>query len=235
MIDLFTGETRQIAVLGAHCDDIALGMGGTLLTLARANPGMSVHALVLTGARTEREDEELSALPAFCPGASVSVSVLDLPDTRVQAHWGRTKNAVRRFREGCEPDIVFAPHRRDAHPDHRTLAELIPGEFRDHLVMGYEILKCDVDTPAPTVFHPLDDATAHDKVRLLEKHYPSQAFRDWWDEMAFLSMMRLRGVQCRHTYAEAFVVEKAAVLFGAPKEQRAGCSTAVPAGYRVSH
>ena len=235
MIDLFTGETRQIAVLGAHCDDIALGMGGTLLTLARANPGLSVHALVLTGAGTEREDEELSALPAFCPGASISVSVLDLPDTRVQAHWDRTKNAVRTFRAGCEPDIVFAPQRRDAHPDHRTLAELIPGEFRDHLVMGYEIVKCDVDTPAPTVFHTLDDATVHDKVRLLEKHYPSQAFRDWWDEMAFLSILRLRGVQCRGRYAEAFVVEKAAVRFGAPKARRVGCTTPALADYRVSH
>ena len=32
MISLFTGDIDEIAVVGAHCDDIAIGMGGTLLT-----------------------------------------------------------------------------------------------------------------------------------------------------------------------------------------------------------
>ena len=35
MIPLSTGALTEIAVVGAHCDDIAIGMGGTLLTLAR--------------------------------------------------------------------------------------------------------------------------------------------------------------------------------------------------------
>ena len=35
MIPLSTGALTEIAVVGAHCDDIAIGMGGTLLTLSR--------------------------------------------------------------------------------------------------------------------------------------------------------------------------------------------------------
>lgn len=35
------------------------------------------------------------------------------------------------------------------------LAKLAPTEFRDHLILGYEILKWENDTPQPTVFHPL--------------------------------------------------------------------------------
>ena len=39
MIRLFTGVLDEIAVVGAHCDDIAIGMGGTLLTLAGRRSG----------------------------------------------------------------------------------------------------------------------------------------------------------------------------------------------------
>ena len=46
MISLFTGDIDEIAVVGAHCDDIAIGMGGTLLTLAATHPGLRVRALV---------------------------------------------------------------------------------------------------------------------------------------------------------------------------------------------
>jgi LmbE family N-acetylglucosaminyl deacetylase len=82
MISLRTGELGEIAVLGAHCDDIAIGMGGTLLSLALAEPGLRVKGLVLSGGGTFREAEEVEALSAFCPGADVRLSVLDLPDGR---------------------------------------------------------------------------------------------------------------------------------------------------------
>ena len=39
MIQLFTGVLDEIAVVGAHCDDIAIGMGGTLLTLRKLSSG----------------------------------------------------------------------------------------------------------------------------------------------------------------------------------------------------
>ena len=79
MIPLSTGALTEIAVVGAHCDDIAIGIGGTLLTLARARPGLHVRVLVLSGGGTDREAEELEALAAFCPGADVDVIVLSPP------------------------------------------------------------------------------------------------------------------------------------------------------------
>ena len=60
MIPLSTGALTEIAVVGAHCDDIAIGMGGTLLTLAGNCPGLRVRGLVLSGGGT-REAEEQSA------------------------------------------------------------------------------------------------------------------------------------------------------------------------------
>ncbi|AZG48135.1 PIG-L deacetylase family protein [Gordonia insulae] len=214
MIDLTTTALTEVVVLGAHCDDIAIGMGGTLLTMARARPGLRVRALVLTGGGTEREAEERAALAAFCPGATVDLTVLDFPDGRSPAYWGAVKDALGVFRRTSAPDVVFAPQRHDAHQDHRTLAELVPTEFRDHLILGYEILKWETDTPQPTLFHPITTDVAQEKVRLLHEHYPSQVAHDWFDDLSFLGLSRLRGVQCRHPHAEAFVLEKALLTLG---------------------
>jgi LmbE family N-acetylglucosaminyl deacetylase len=222
MIQLFSGALDEIVVVGAHCDDIAIGMGGTLLTLALAQPGLRVRALVLSGGATDREAEESQALAAFCPEADIRLTVLDVPDGRAPSHWERIKAELNDFRRSCTPQVVFGPQRNDAHQDHRLLAELLPTEFRDHLVIGYEILKWETDTMRPTIFQPLTIDVAEEKARLLLKYYSSQRAHDWFDEQAFLGLSRLRGVQCRHPHAEGFILEKAIVTFGRrdPDDQR---------------
>ena len=217
MIELCTGRLSEIAVIGAHCDDVAIGMGGTLLSLARATPGLRIRALVLSGAGTEREDEEREALAAFCPNADLNVTIESIPDGRAPAHWASVKQHINAFRRSCDPDAVFGPHRDDAHQDHRLIAEVLPTEFRDHLILGFELLKWEGDTPRPVVFHPLQTAVAREKAALLMAHYASQKGKDWFDPEAFLGLSRLRGVQCRAPHAEAFVVEKLSIHFGAPR------------------
>jgi LmbE family N-acetylglucosaminyl deacetylase len=199
---------ERVALLGAHCDDLAIGAGGTLLTLCQSRPGLQVDALVLTGGGTPREAEEHAALQAFCPGAELKLTVLDLPDGRIPANWEAAKTAVEQLRARTEPDLVLAPHVGDAHQDHRTLAELVPTAFRDHVVFGYEIVKWDGDLGAPTVYQPLPGDVAEAKVEKLLRHYPTQAGRDWFDRETFLGLARVRGVQCRARYAEAFYLNK---------------------------
>ncbi|WP_207840683.1 PIG-L deacetylase family protein [Williamsia soli] len=216
MISLLA-SVSEVALIGAHCDDIAIGMGGTLLTLAAANPGLRVRALILTGGGSEREAEERGALDAFCPGGAVEVTIGDFPDGRLPAHWNEVKNTVAAFARTTSADVVFAPQRHDAHQDHRLLAEIAPTEFRDHLILGYEILKWETDTPQPQVFLPLSTDVAQRKVELLIEHYPSQVRHDWFgDGSAFLALSRLRGVQCRAPHAEALILEKAQLSFERP-------------------
>ena len=92
----------------------------------------------------------------------------------------------------------------DAHQDHRTIAEIVPTVFRDQLCLSYEIPKWDGDLGRPSLYVPLSQETARRKVELLHKCYPSQHGRDWWDDEVFLSLARLRGMECRARYAEAF-------------------------------
>jgi LmbE family N-acetylglucosaminyl deacetylase len=110
--------------------------------------------------------------------------------------------------------VVFAPHRADLHQDHRTVAELVTTEFRDQLILGYEILKWEADLPNPTVYQQIPTTSARRKAALLAECYPSQVDHDWFDEESFLGLMRIRGAQCRSRYAEAFVCEKATLDLG---------------------
>lgn len=198
----------KVVALGAHCDDIAIGAGGTLLTLCRANPGLRVDALVLSGGSTEREEEERAALAAFCPGADLDVTVHKLPDGRLPAHWDEAKSALEEFRRSTDPDLILAPRTEDAHQDHRGLARLVPTVYRNHFALGYEIVKWDADLGRPTAYQPLTTEVAEKKVALLQQHYASQRHRPWYDREAFLGLARVRGIECHARYAEAFSVHK---------------------------
>ena len=58
------------------------------------------------------------------------------------------------------------------------------------------------------MYVPLSAAVARRKVELLHKCFPSQRGRDWWDDEVFLGLARLRGMECRAPYAEAFTCGK---------------------------
>ncbi|MEU6715896.1 PIG-L family deacetylase [Nonomuraea sp. NPDC046802] len=215
MIGLRPARRDTVVALGAHCDDIAIGAGASLLTLCRARPGLRVDALVLSGGGTEREQEERAALAAFCPGAELSLTLLKIPDGRLPAHWDEAKNALEDLRRrAANPDLIFAPWRGDAHQDHRGLAELVPTVWRDHLTLGYEIVKWDGDLGRPAVHQPVSDEVAEAKVRLLAEHYPSQRHRPWYDREAFLGLARIRGIECGARYAEAFHTDKLTIDLG---------------------
>jgi LmbE family N-acetylglucosaminyl deacetylase len=205
---------RHVLVAGAHCDDIAIGCGATLLALREKFGDLTVSAFVLTGAGTPREAEERAALEAFAPG--VSVTVEDLPDALTPAHWLAAKMALVTSKKllPSAPDLVIGPNPTDAHQDHRLLAELLVTEFRAQPVWGYEILKYESDLPRITTYVPVSDAHATRKSSLLREHYASQRDHAWFDEEAFLGLMRVRGAQCNARYAEGFVVPKSVIEIG---------------------
>jgi LmbE family N-acetylglucosaminyl deacetylase len=83
MIGLSAGSFKSVALIGAHCDDIAIGAGATLLQLVRDNPDVVVNALVLTGGGTEREVEEKNALAMLCGAAEVPLPTLSMADCHI--------------------------------------------------------------------------------------------------------------------------------------------------------
>jgi LmbE family N-acetylglucosaminyl deacetylase len=205
----------SVLAIGAHPDDIEIGAGGTLLGLAESQPGLRVTYVVLTGT-PDRQLEARAAARAFTPGAELTVRLHDLPEGRLPAVWAMAKDALEEVAAAARPDLVLAPSAGDAHQDHRVIAEIVPTVFRDQLYLAYEIPKWDGDLGRPSTYVPMSADLARRKVELLHKCYPSQRGRDWWDDEVFLGLARLRGMECRAPYAEAFTCSKSVLSWPAP-------------------
>jgi LmbE family N-acetylglucosaminyl deacetylase len=204
-----SGAPLSVLAIGAHPDDIEIGAGGLLLSLAES--GLRTRYVVLTGT-AERHQEARAAAHAFMPGADLTIDLHQLPEGRLPAAWVEVKETLEKVARSCSPDIVIAPSPDDAHQDHRTIGEIVPTVFRDQLYLAYEIPKWDGDLSRPSMYVPLSDDTARRKVELLHKCFPSQEGRDWWDDEVFLGLARLRGMECRARYAEAFRCAKSLIV-----------------------
>jgi LmbE family N-acetylglucosaminyl deacetylase len=210
MLSLSLSGVRSLVAVGAHPDDIEIAAGGLLLSLAAARPEMRVHYVLCTGS-AERRAEARAAAAAFLPGAELSFALHELPDGRLPAHWDEVKDILHGAFTVLDPDLVLCPAPNDAHQDHRLLAEQTPTVFRDQLILHYEIPKWDGDLSRRTVYVALPDDVARHKAELLHACFGSQKGRDWWDDDVFLGLARLRGMECRSRYAEAFDCTKALV------------------------
>jgi LmbE family N-acetylglucosaminyl deacetylase len=195
------GEPLSVLAIGAHPDDIEIGAGGLLLGLAESE--LRAHYVVLTGT-DERQQEARNAAQSFMPGADLTIDLHDLPEGRLPAAWRSVKEILEGVARLCSPHVILAPSSDDAHQDHRTIGELVPTVFRDQLYLAYEIPKWDGDISRPSLYVPLSASTAQRKVELLHKCFPSQRDHDWWDNEVFFGLARLRGMECRARYAEAF-------------------------------
>jgi LmbE family N-acetylglucosaminyl deacetylase len=198
---------RRVLAIGSHADDIEIGCGGTMLTLAREIPDLHVTWVVLTAGGI-RADEARASASAFLAGAGAAdIRVLDHAESFLPYDGGRVKRAFEQLKS-VEPDVVFTHTRFDLHQDHRLASELTWNTFRDHLVLEYEIPKYDGDLGTPNVFVPLDPDVVVHKLRLLEEHFPSQSGKHWFDEELFRGLLRIRGMESAVRHAEAFTCRK---------------------------
>lgn len=198
----------RVLALGAHCDDIEIGCGGTLLRLRQEHRNLLVDWVVFSSTPT-REKEARASAERFLEGVKEKrVVVKQFRNGYFPDEWAAIKDAFEALKAEMAPDLIFTHHHQDLHQDHRSIAELTWNTYRDHLVFEYEIPKYDPDLGSPNFFVRLDDALAERKARQIVAGFPSQADKRWFSEDTFLAVMRLRGVQCGERYAEGFYARK---------------------------
>lgn len=199
----------RVLCLGAHCDDIEIGCGGTILTLTRRHPRLVVDWVVLC-ADDERAREAQRSADCFLSGVETRQLVVErFRDGYLPYQGERVKDYFESLKTRVDPDVVFAPYRGDWHQDHRFVAELTWSTFRDHVILEYETPKYDPEPDgAPNLLVPLDDDIAEAKVRHLLDAYASQLSKPWFTRDVLLGALRLRGIQARVRFAEAFYARK---------------------------
>ncbi len=207
MFSLQLADPRTILCIGAHCDDIEIGCGGTLASWAQQYPHARFIWAVFSCTDQKRTEETRTAARALLgPTAQIEFLPHEFPDSYFPAHYAQLKDAIEVIRRNVSPDVVLTHATCDRHQDHRTLAELTWNAFRNHLVLEYEIPKFEGDLAHPNVFVPLSESCVRHKVQTLLASFASQAGRDWFTADTFLALMRLRGIECRAAsgFAEAF-------------------------------
>lgn len=213
MLPLLLGRTAgalRVLCLGAHCDDVEIGCGGSLLRLLAERPDSQVHWVVVAST-PERELETRASAAAFLVSAArVSVVAKRFRESYFPWYGEAIKDFFEQLKAEVSPDLIFTHHRHDQHQDHRLVAELTWNTFRDHLIAEYEIPKYEGDLGAPNLFVPLTQDVARRKVELILQHYRSQASRSWFRAATFEAVMALRGVECNAAegVAEAFHCRK---------------------------
>lgn len=203
------GRPLRLLCVGAHCDDIEIGCGGTLLKLIRSAP-VSCHWVILAG-NGERAAEARRSAEAFLQGAAETcVQIESFRDGFLPFNGGAVKDCFEALKQAVEPDVIFTHYRDDRHQDHRLVSDLTWNTFRDHVILEYEIPKYDGDLGAPNVFVPLSDELCRRKVEGLMQFYGSQRRRPWFTAETFRSLLRLRGIEAASLtgYAEAFYGRK---------------------------
>ncbi|HET9251418.1 MAG TPA: PIG-L deacetylase family protein [Candidatus Eisenbacteria bacterium] len=202
------GRGPTILCLGAHCDDIEIGCGGTLLRLLRERKDVSVRWVVFSST-PERAREAERAAAMFLKGARArDVRIHSFEDGHFPYQGSEIKKVFEELKRGPAPDLVLTHYRDDRHQDHRVLSDTAWQTFRDSMILEYEIPKYDGDLGTPNVFVPLDAATCERKIKAVVRSYRTQHAKPWFTEETLRALMRLRGVESRARYAEAFYGRK---------------------------
>jgi LmbE family N-acetylglucosaminyl deacetylase len=205
-----TSRPIRVLCLGAHCDDIEIGCGGTLLNLAAAKREIEMYWLVFTSDE-RRKQEALKSAAVFLENIPRRTVLVDSHRDGYLPYIGRPiKDRFEQLKSEFVPDVILTHYGRDLHQDHRLISELTWNTFRDHLILEYEIPKYDGDFGAPNVFVSLSKPVVEKKIEAVLNVFRSQADKHWFSRELFSSVMRVRGMEANSPsgYAEGFYCRK---------------------------
>jgi LmbE family N-acetylglucosaminyl deacetylase len=204
-----TKAPLKILCLGSHADDIEIGCGGTILRLLSGSQQLHIVWVVFASGDKRGKEACNSANQFLSRAKRKEIIVKNFRDGFFPFEGTQIKDYFEQLK-GTSPELIFTHNRRDAHQDHRLLAELTWNTFRNHLILEYEIPKYDGDLGRPNLFVPLERGFYETKVRYIMEAFTSQRAKHWFDKETFLAVMRLRGMECAAPsgYAEAFYCRK---------------------------
>jgi LmbE family N-acetylglucosaminyl deacetylase len=196
--------------LGAHSDDIEIGCGGTILRIAAEVPHLAVKWLVFSADERRATEARNSAAAVLENVPEKQIEVYGFRDGYFPSQSADIKDCFEAVKRDFDPSLILTHRQKDAHQDHRVLAELTFNTFRNHLVLEYEIPKYDGDLGNPNFFVPLTRAQLQGKIDNISQHFVSQRGRNWFVDETFVAMARLRGNGCNapEGVAEAFYARK---------------------------
>ncbi|PPG35685.1 hypothetical protein C5E10_02815 [Pseudoclavibacter sp. RFBG4] len=194
---------RRVLAIGAHPDDVEIGVGGTLA--AHAAAGDSIVILTLSrggrgGDAADRQHESLASAESL--GARLFLE--DLTDTAIPNN-DPTVGIIERVIAETDPTIVYTHSRNDRHQDHRAVHEAtLVASRRVASVACYQSPSSTIDF-RPTRFVTVDGFTDM-KLGLLAQFASQADIRDYLAPDFVLSAARYWSRFGTGTYSEPLEV-----------------------------
>jgi LmbE family N-acetylglucosaminyl deacetylase len=204
------GTPLRVLCLGAHCDDIDIGCGATLLKLVGGAVPVEVTWVVFSGAGVRGRELRASARRFLRGAAATHIVTHEFRDSYFPGQYNDIKEAFEPLKALAPPDLVFTHHRADLHQDHRIVAELTWNAFRRHLILEYEVPKYEGDLRTPNAYVRVAESLVERKIKILTSCYETQLAKAWFTPDTFKALMRLRGIEAGSDtgWAEGFHAAK---------------------------
>jgi LmbE family N-acetylglucosaminyl deacetylase len=201
---------KNVLVLAPHTDDGELGCGGTIARLVEAGSTV-VYAAFSTAARSLPPGLAPDTLRVEVRAATEKLGILP-ENLIIHDYEVRRLNYARQdvlenlvgIRRERDIDLVLLPSLRDIHQDHSTVAMEGVRAFKQHTILGYELIwnNLGFDTQC---FVTLEERHVEKKIMALGA-YASQAGKSYMSRDFVFSLARTRGVQIGCAFAECFEV-----------------------------
>jgi LmbE family N-acetylglucosaminyl deacetylase len=203
---------RRALFLGAHPDDIELG-GGALIHSIASN--CEIHCVTLS------ENRKTTELGGLLDQHRRSLSSLGVPEDRIRVDRFETRrfsdqrqeilDSFVKFRKELRPDVVFVHSPNDIHQDHNVMTREALRAFRGTTVLGFEILRSSHGF-VPQLFFPVAQEDVERKIAALSMY---EVYRDksYFNPDVIRASMLRNGELAELPLAEAFEVLRMVARF----------------------
>lgn len=195
----------RVLAVSAHPDDFEVSCGGTVIKLLDA--GHEVRSICVSPCvKDVSGNRELEHDAAMMKLGLIDWQVYGYPQDRLEEYKQEIRDDLWQHRQKYEPQLVLCPPPTDIHQDHRTVAEICLTIFRDcATILGYEVLRSAGPSFNANVFVTFDRDVVNRKLRVLQCYKSQIRTRQYfWNDDGFLAWMKMRGLQAKAEYAEAF-------------------------------
>ena len=110
------GDRLSILCLGAHSDDIEIGVGATLLTMIRRRIHLEVQWCVLSGAGDREQEARASAADFLLGAARANIEVMNFRDGFFPEQGEAIKSWFEALKTRVNPDVILTHQKRRCSP-----------------------------------------------------------------------------------------------------------------------
>ncbi|MDD2439246.1 MAG: PIG-L family deacetylase [Methanosarcinaceae archaeon] len=197
----------RVLSLGAHPDDIEIGMGGTLAKYSKK--GHEVLMLIATVPNKKEMRIKESEKAARILGAELNI--LNINPEKLVFSRELVRELDKVMSDFC-PDVVFTHWVHDSHQDHVSIAKATIASTRKN---GYSVYMYEQTIPGgivPYCFRPqmyvdISDVIELKKESVIAHKSQLDVNNEWW-LYGIEGRATYRGYQIRSKYAESFEIIK---------------------------